>query len=387
MTEKPSFEDIKHAIVQTGFPLEHYIDHTLREHGWQTITNRYYIDDIKGVEREIDIIAYKSSRDDDEQIIYFTTLIISCKKSDRDGWCFFTRNIDNSHNDYNLTPVHYCATDKKLIYIAELNRSEIVNEYFNHNHKYSSILENTEEQIFAYQQIQKGKNKEFVFNGNGNIYDSIITSIKALEDEKKSRIKDYIDDDYKRLYNFHLISVFDGDMYKIFFDENEKQTVSEINQIRYLNRHIINNEQNFYIVDFVKKDIFAEYLQKFEKIHNINVQKFPLYLKQLYHNAFEYTEVTEVLNWDGFEKELLEIVRYEIARRKKDYSIYQKISEINYFKNIMNNSIKLSVNHLGILTKEDFHYLNLKLKDETGKLLYKYFRYTGAFYFEEGHPF
>ena len=70
-------QDIKDAIESSGFPLEHYVDGILRKHDWQTITNRHYIDDVKGVEREIDIIAYKVEKDDVEKIEYITSLIIS----------------------------------------------------------------------------------------------------------------------------------------------------------------------------------------------------------------------------------------------------------------------------------------------------------------------
>ena len=51
-----TLKDIKSAIEHSGFPLEHYIGLVLKQHGWQIITNRNYIDDVKGVEREGGII-------------------------------------------------------------------------------------------------------------------------------------------------------------------------------------------------------------------------------------------------------------------------------------------------------------------------------------------
>ena len=57
---------IESAVLQSGFPLEHYIGNILKKHGWSIISNRYYIDDLKNVEREIDILAYKTYIDEDE---------------------------------------------------------------------------------------------------------------------------------------------------------------------------------------------------------------------------------------------------------------------------------------------------------------------------------
>ena len=57
---------IERAVSQSGFPLEHYIGNVLRKHNWHIITNRYYIDDVKNIEREIDILAYKTFLDEEE---------------------------------------------------------------------------------------------------------------------------------------------------------------------------------------------------------------------------------------------------------------------------------------------------------------------------------
>ena len=100
-------QDIHKAINDSGFTLENYVDVILRKHGWQTITNRHYIDDIKGVERELDILAYKVYLDKKENIEYITSLVISCKKSSVNKWCFLTRDANSNDVNTDLTPYHY----------------------------------------------------------------------------------------------------------------------------------------------------------------------------------------------------------------------------------------------------------------------------------------
>lgn len=51
-------DKIINAISKTGFILEDKIKQILEKSGWSVITNRYYIDDQKGTEGEIDNLPY-----------------------------------------------------------------------------------------------------------------------------------------------------------------------------------------------------------------------------------------------------------------------------------------------------------------------------------------
>lgn len=55
-----------------------------------------------GCEREIDIIAYKADAIND--IAYYTTLIISCKKSAEELWAFLTKDINREDPNIKLYP-------------------------------------------------------------------------------------------------------------------------------------------------------------------------------------------------------------------------------------------------------------------------------------------
>ncbi len=47
------------CLEKTGFGLEYTVSSILENDGWTVINNKYYIDDVQGSAREIDIIAYK----------------------------------------------------------------------------------------------------------------------------------------------------------------------------------------------------------------------------------------------------------------------------------------------------------------------------------------
>ena len=72
------------GIRSTGFELEFLVSKSLMSEGWTVINNKYYIDDVQGSAREIDILAYKVTTKNKIQV--YTVLIISCKKSSENTW-------------------------------------------------------------------------------------------------------------------------------------------------------------------------------------------------------------------------------------------------------------------------------------------------------------
>src|SRR5437879_1314212 len=85
-------KNFEKQIAKTGFPLEYRISSLLRSAGWTVINNRYYVDDQEQSVREIDLVAYKARPV--QHFNVFTTLIISCKKSDQNVWALLARKKD-----------------------------------------------------------------------------------------------------------------------------------------------------------------------------------------------------------------------------------------------------------------------------------------------------
>ena len=116
---KEKSQQIVEAVNVSGFPFEVFVSSILSSHGWTIISNRYYIDDIKGVEREIDILAYKCFMDAKENICYYTALIVSCKKSEKFKWCFLTRSSQKRDVNINYFPFHFSTDDERLSFTVK----------------------------------------------------------------------------------------------------------------------------------------------------------------------------------------------------------------------------------------------------------------------------
>lgn len=388
--EETTINDIKVAIERSGFPLEHYIGLILKKHNWQIITNRNYIDDIKGVEREIDILAYKLHTDKVENIDYITTLIISCKKSDKHKWCFLTRDMDENDCNINLTPFHYCTSDERLRYMTEYHLDTILERY--KGHRAVKHLYSFDDMVFAYQQLAEPSNdKDRKKNGNlmpiknEDIYNSISTTIKAISNEKESRLNAYDYSTKQRYYTFHALSIFEGEMYKSHFDSNEVVDVSKISNIKYLNRHIVGGIDDFYIVHFINKEIFDYRLRIFDYLHEENVRTLPKLMHSFYNDIFNCEDRLNMY-WKAFEDEIKEVVRIIINGVMPNFNI-PRLS----FKPSMNNEkLELIVGGFPFIAEDALIRINNDeyLQNNVKELLKKYFRYEGGFTFvEDNLPF
>ena len=384
-----TLKDIKSAIERSGFPLEHYIGLVLKQHGWQIITNRNYIDDVKGVEREIDILAYKLYSDKTENIDYVTTLIISCKKNDRQKWCFLSRDIDANDCNINFTPFHYCTSDERLSYMTDNHLDVILDRYKKHR-TVKCLYTFNNKMVFAYQQLTEASTpnertqKGNIFTvKNDDIYSSISTTIKAISNEKKGRLEAYDYSEKQRYYTFHAISVFEGEMYEAYFDSNSAVDIKPITNIKYLNRHIVDGVDDFYIVHFINRDIFDYRLKIFDYMHEENVRTMPQYIPTFYKDIFEDRDKTQI-----FERPCSLDICYhiELLANCGTHRIptQSPLSMLRY--TLKNGVLELGINDSYYHSDEMLNELNSNeaLKKEVKAILQEYYRYSGEFVFTKG---
>lgn len=106
--------DFVAGIQKTGFVLENPVAETLKTQGWYVISNKYYVDDSEETVREIVLVAYRVGKGANCKI--FTTLIVSCKKSESNVWALLSRDIDLKAPNSDWWPLHAWTNDKVLAY-------------------------------------------------------------------------------------------------------------------------------------------------------------------------------------------------------------------------------------------------------------------------------
>ena len=363
------------AIENTGYDLEHYVYEILKSKGWQVISNRYYIDDAKNVEREIDLLAYKTCVDDN-QIIYYTVLLISCKKAKESLWAFLTRRKPENDPNTEYFFVDNYTTDKRLSFMLNTNQEEIKSEIC----AFPSIgsLFKIEHVPFAFQQINANSYKT---EDDKRIYDSIITTIKALEYEKENRGRPKIESVKSYFYNFNLLSIFDGKMYDVYFSDADKN-VTEIPEIKYLNRHIIGKKESFYKVHFITKDELDAQLDIYGELHNWNKNKYPMLVNGYYENIFTSRKKVDIY-WGDFCKAINWRFNYSLTY-ELGYKTDDRTDEFSF--DYENGILKIHFNgYYNVDTPDFLDRVNKHspLMNEVKKELIKIFRYDGEFMFDD----
>lgn len=255
------------AISKTGFLTEYNVQKLLEKHGWNVISNRYYIDDQKKIEREIDLLAFKNG----------VRLVISCKKSDTDFWTFMT-----SQNNGVVVPLEYKTKDKIIRYFLN-NEEDVFRTIISKYSGFASVMA-LPEMVRAFQQIVISTYKH---NNDKHIYDSIITTIKAAEYEENHSKENAL---------YFILSVFEGEMVKKDFDTGIS---SVIDDIKYVNRHYIGSDDRYYCVHFVKLGVLDKILYEYDKI----AEELPYIINDL-HNEFKKDVFKKPKRWEFFWRKL-----------------------------------------------------------------------------------
>jgi len=375
-----NFGNITKEIKKTGFILEFKICEILEKHNWFVINNRYYIDDIKNVEREIDILAYRAKSI--ENIAFYTVLLISCKKSENNVWSFLTKKYNKKDPNINFYPILNWTNVKILNHMFTETPLSELKKSINKTKDIESFYK-LDKQVFAFQEMNKTSGKP---QNDKNIYDSIVTIIKALEYERKSlseRKK------IKAFYNFNLISVIDGEMVEINFDTSKTKT-RKINSIEYLNRHIINNKEEFYKVHFIKSNIFEDILVKYNDLARWNLHYYYELFNNFYKDVFCYDKRVNIFFKD-FIKRLFFYINWSV---KEAYNnIYKekfdnKIESIEYEYDKESKILNLIIilEHSPTFVSDDINDKLNKDDDLIEKIkeeLFEIYKYKGNFRFSE----
>jgi hypothetical protein len=317
------------AIKKTGFGLERKVSLLFENKGWSLINNRYYLDDINSIMREIDIIAYKFYQIKD--ISFFNSLIISCKKSEKNIWGFLTSPTRNS---INLIPMHSWNNSKIL------NALKYEDELLNFVKDKTKVKEYMKElflvnkNIFAFQEI-KNENGNYKANNDSNIFDSIISIIKALAYEIS--ILGHRKQGTNVIYNFDLLSIFDGRMINYNYTDEEPD-IQEIEEISYINRYIINKKDSHYRIHFFKIAKLDSFLEKYD-----------LFIKE--QKNFHYKLINKYSEKFKTDYKLTNLFLSEIIK--------DSISEIKFSIEPYNSKIKLE----NISYDSDRKILNLELEN------------------------
>lgn len=288
-------------IKSTGFILESKVSDFLNNHGWGVINNKYYIDDVQSVAREIDIIAYKATKVRD--VLVYTTLIISCKKNEENVWALLVKNIKPNDPNIDYEPLKNWSNHPVLNYELNFNNKEKIG--VPDGIVYEKIF-NVTKNVFAFQEMSKKSGRS---NNDKNIFNSITSLMKAQSYELtslSSRKKE------RSVYFFHLMSLIDSEM--ILLDcEGDEIHPSETESHTIISNYIINGESTASKINFMTLNGFLTNEIYYQKLHEYYVTYINKCFLNFYNDAFSNIDKRKILTkelWHKYGAKLsLEVMR------------------------------------------------------------------------------
>ena len=292
-------------IEKTGFVLEAKIAEMLRRHRWTVIHGRYYIDDIQDSVREIDLLAYKAKKIDG--LLYYTTLIISCKKNEQNIWALLTKDRDNDDPNMNWDPLQVWSNNKVLSFMLSRDWEQDYLEKLEEIGIYSELM-NAEVNLFAFQEMNKStgkpQNDKPIFDATTSLMKAQSYEIKALPERKRRQTP--------ALYQFNLISVFDGDLVRLHFNDGQV-TASERDSDVYIGNYIVDQSDTCSRIHLVRANAFDTFLDSYDGLFGFNCRYFSDLRDSFYESAVSDYDRRTLLQ-DNFLSQIKWRVRYALNR-------------------------------------------------------------------------
>lgn len=314
-----NYEDlIGLEISKTGYVLEHRVAQLLKAKGWSVISGEYYVDDNEDVPREMDLIAYRVAKIDNDEIEVYTVLIISCKKSEENAWALLARNINLKDPNTDYWPLHCWTNDVALGYQLAISGKPKKYHEGVRIHGVTDAAADPQVEVFAFQEMSKingsPRNDRAIFNSLTSLVKAQAYEISALPARKKS----------KAVYQFNLISVLGTDMYRLMFaDAGGGVKAVAIESEQYIARYIVAKRESFSRIRFLTEDGFSESLDDYGRLHAANARWFAGEYADFYRDIVCDDKRTEVL-MSKFHDKVRFPVKWRLERKFKNISYDDK---------------------------------------------------------------
>jgi hypothetical protein len=381
--------EIHKAIEKTGFPLEHRVTDQFRKAKWSVISNRYYVDDLDGRARELDLIAFKLHKHEELDVV--TAVLIGCKKDASKTWAFLSRPKDPSDPNVDWQPVHVWSDLEPLR--SYLRSTEWRSGYVKSDKRAAGFAFDVKRDFFAFQEIsppgQQQKTtrpeakappaKGASANNDTAIFNSITGLLKALDSEMAAlpeRVPGR-----KRLYMFNLAVVVDAPMVDVRYGgQGTEAEVHPIDQLLLLSRFMVQRRHFSSQIHFVSSEKVDAFISELDHVAKTNGSYFGRLVGASYGALKTNSSVQS--HFAPLVKRRLTFHLNEALRKQ---GVADKVTELglSYRTEGATLAIEIDVDETATSTLND----DPDIQKTTAKVLKDICRYSGAFRFDPDIPF
>ncbi len=277
--KQPTRNEIKDAILRSGYLLETRIEKLLREEWGFVEANSVYLDSITGKTRELDIYSLRADKaGPDEFDFLFTSLLIECINNPYPLICFTKEPLMDflHHENVKLAglpgKILEAAIPKKK---AESDNTGKQDEetwlglaYYLGMEKYHHYCKGKIATQYCSVAPKKSRNKkEWIALHEGNHFDSFRKLMEVTEYHINKYYDDWSFSDEKEKLNltfYYPVLVVQGELLEA---TPTTRTVSlrKSNHLQFQCSAIFNNREIGYQIDIVQEKYFKKYLEQIEK--------------------------------------------------------------------------------------------------------------------------
>ncbi|MDQ7745942.1 hypothetical protein [Hydrogenophaga pseudoflava] len=270
---------LSHALNQTGFPFEHFAFTTAQAQGWNTRSNRLYIDPEEEKTREMDLLCYRYSKG--SEVVTVTAVLISCKARTGKPWVLLTRPWPGRNSNwYPYPPVAVWSNYDVVRH--EVEKPAWGLEYFTLADAtgLKNWASDSPQEVFAlheFDTVQKGGERDkgvmpprFRANGDSSMYEGAMSLLKALVYETQSVQQRKGSSAERLVYQFNLVQLLDGDLYEAAFKADTPPLVRKVERYRHFARTMLGGKDFSARIEFCTRPAFAQLLQELGGVHDFN---------------------------------------------------------------------------------------------------------------------
>ena len=368
MRKAPPLDKIPLALEKTGFLLEHLVSEEFRKSGWSVIGNRYYVDDVDGKARELDLVAYRVTKSDDLDV--FTGVLVSCKKDAENTWAFMSKDKPPHDPNVDWEPVHYWTDLEPLA--SFLSSCEWRKDFFHSNAAIHKALFMDTRNVFATQLVSPDGNAP---RNDKPIFESITGLFKALDHELTalpSRAKGK-----KRIYLFSLATVVEAPLVDVRYNGKSGKAI-EVDHLTHLARYMVRKRELSAHVHIVRSDTIKAFVGTLSALAEHNSS----YMTSLVGKSFKAIRTSQKVRAQ-LAKMLEFRLRWRLNRILQQHGLGQEISSVSlsYAKDELSIDIDVDESSVAALNEDS------EARRLSSEILKSVARYDGAFHFEIDVPF
>lgn len=368
-TGKSFEEQLPEALARTGFVVEHEVAEAFRLAKWNVIGSRYYVDDVDGKARELDMIAYKVSSGTEIDVV--TSILVSCKKDTENAWVVMSRQRPNQDPNIDWNPVQPWTNNDVLG--AFLGSSDWSKDYVCRDKELHTGLFDLKRQAFAFQLVSLAscspKNDRPIFES--------LTDLMKAQDHELSLLPERMKK--QRLYMFNLMTIVDAPLYEARYDEKPVQ-VAQVEEFRHLARYIVNRRARVARINIYNKAGLPKLVKTYDRLAQHDLSFFDDKVKEAY-SAIKTNEVVRDVLAKAVSKKLKWEIYIALLNEGKK-GIFPETS-LGFDSKTKELLLYLPLESSAI----DLISRNSKLTKKTAEILSSVARYQGKFRFEEEIPF